>query len=499
NQKVSSIQGGFDEALVERDYFGYGVAGVGDYNGDGIPDVATTTLSTNNKSLYVIYLNRDGTVKGYVKSEDITAQGLTAIGDINGDGRVDLVACDPTNSDGGRSRGAISILFLDNVGKVDDTKTVTISSTQGGLGAGLQNSDQFGGREVAMLGDLDKDGTLEMAVGAFGSDNGKGAVWILSLNATTYQVESKIKITEGMNGFNDTLTDASNPNGTSGASFGHAMCAAGDLNGDGVPDLITGANQQNEGNGYILYLNSNKTVKTYTKITDQEGGFGLSLEMDGRFSRSISFMGDLRGDGTIAVNMGGGVARGGSGSLYVLFFKPCTITDATGYVRWQDGNTLFTNWSHRDQALTSDSLSFEQCVFKSFETQASQFTYNYNDGRCICIDSNARLVESTELSNAYTNECLVNGGSVSVNELTHNPNVSLYPNPTTGRITLTHRAASFTASDRVMLFSITGKLLHTQPITRTSTSIDLSAQPNGVYVASTQVGGLISIIRVIKR
>ncbi|MEN8733102.1 MAG: T9SS type A sorting domain-containing protein [Bacteroidia bacterium] len=138
-------------------------------------------------------------------------------------------------------------------------------------------------------------------------------------------------------------------------------------------------------------------------------------------------------------------------------------------------------------------------MFESFETQASQITYNYNDGRCICIDSNARLVESAELSNAYTNECLVNDGSVSVNELMYNPNLRLYPNPTTGRITLTHRAASFTASDRVILFSITGKLVHTQPITRTSTSIDLSAQPNGVYVASTQVGGLISIIRVIKR
>lgn len=138
-----------------------------------------------------------------------------------------------------------------------------------------------------MLGDLDNDGTLEMAVGAFKSDGGRGAVWILSLNSTTFNVESKLKITEGMNGFTDTLTDSSNPNGTSGASFGHALCKVGDLNGDGVPDLMTGANQQNEGYGYILYLNSDKTVKTYTRINNTDGGFGLTLTAEDRFSRSI--------------------------------------------------------------------------------------------------------------------------------------------------------------------------------------------------------------------
>jgi len=33
--------------------------------------------------------------------------------------------------------------------------------------------------------------------------------------------------------------------GSEGASFGHALCKVGDLNGGGVPDLMIGANQQN--------------------------------------------------------------------------------------------------------------------------------------------------------------------------------------------------------------------------------------------------------------
>ena len=162
-----------------------------------------------------------------------------------------------------------------------------------------------------------------MAVGAFTSDGGKGAIWMLSLNSTNFNVESKLKITEGLNGFSDTLTLGANPNGSEGANFGHALTRVGDLNGDGVPDLMTGANQQNEGWGYILYLNTDKTVKTYTRLNNMEGGFDFNLTAEDRFSRSISFLGDLRGDETIAVNYGAGAGAGSAGALYLLFFKPC--------------------------------------------------------------------------------------------------------------------------------------------------------------------------------
>ncbi|WP_199270208.1 integrin alpha [Algibacter sp. L3A6] len=142
------------------------------------------------------------------------------------------------------------------------------------------------------------------------------------MDATTLNVVSKIKITEGLNGFTETLDLEENPNGTFGAQFGHAMCAAGDIDGDGITDLVTGANQQNEGNGYILYLNADKTVRTFDKISATEGDFDLVLGPDDRFARSISYVGDIKGDGSFAVNFGGGVGIGGTGSLYTLFFRP---------------------------------------------------------------------------------------------------------------------------------------------------------------------------------
>ena len=320
NQKISMLEGGLNDTLNPGNFFGYGVAGIGDYDDDGIPDIAVSAPVPPNNTLYIIHLNENGRVKDYVKNENIIAQGLSAIGDINSDNRIDLVACNPGSDDGGTDRGAIDILFLNDSSQVMYSNIVTISSTQGNFGTGLEDGDEFGGREAAMLGDIDNDGSLELAVGAFMSNGGKGAIWIISLDGTSYNVISKVKITEGLNGFTETLDLEVNPNGTIGAQFGHAMCKGGDIDGDGITELITGANQQNEGNGYVLYLNADKTVKSFNKISSTEGGFDLPLGTGDRFARSISYVGDLKGDGSIAINLGGGVESGGTGSFYTLFF-----------------------------------------------------------------------------------------------------------------------------------------------------------------------------------
>jgi len=497
NQKISATQGGFTDTLLANNFFGYGVAGIGDYDGDNIPDIAVSAPASTNIALYIIHLNSNGTVKSFVKNPNIMAQGLSAVGDINNDGRIDLVACDPRSNQGGIQRGAIQILFFDASSNVVSANSVHISSTQGGFGTGLADNDQFGGREVAMLGDIDNDGTLEMAVGAFMSDGGKGAIWMLSLDSNNFNVVSKLKITEGMNGFADTLTTGSNPNGTAGANFGHALSKVGDLNGDGVPDLMTGANQQSEGWGYILYLNQDKTVKTYTRINNTDGGFDLALSNEARFSRSISFVGDLRGDGTIAVNYGGRAGAGSTGTLYLLFFKPCDFNQESGYNHWTGGNILYSNWTHSTQTV-SDSLTFEQCTFKAFETDAAYMTYNFNDGRCICKDSTATLTVSTELSTAFSNQCYSGLLSTDLIELNADNEIIIYPNPTSNVLTLKVDQTSFSERDRLQLFSVIGEQLYSSNINSQQTTVDLSKIPEGTYILITSIDGIQKSFKILK-
>lgn len=471
NQKISMLEGNFTDTLTDGNFFGYGVAGIGDYDDDGIPDIAVSAPVPPNRAIYVIHLNANGTVKDFVKNNNITAQGLSAIGDINNDGRIDLVACDPGSDIGGTDIGAIRILFLNANSQIMPAQTVIISPNNGGFGTGLNPGDEFGGREVAMLGDIDADGTLELAVGAFMTNGGKGAIWMLSLDNNTFNVVSKLKITEGENGFTDTLTTGINPNGSEGANFGHALCKVGDLNGDGVPDLMTGANQQNEGWGYILYLNSNKTVKTFTRINNTDGGFGLVLDPIERFSRSISFVGDLRGDGTIGVNYGGGA--GGTGTLYLLFFKPCIFTKTANDSIWIGGNTLFSNWDEVSSALIEDSLTFEQCTFKAFETDASFMNYNYSNGACTCIDEMASLSVNNSNFQSFTNQCY--SGFSALPSSGQLPSNEVYPNPFTSTIQLKNedKNASFRLLNQIGKIIFEGNEIEKQ---------NFSQLPNGVYL-----------------
>ena len=79
--------------------------------------------------------------------------------------------------------------------------------------------------------------------------------------------------------------------------------------------------------------------------------------------------------------------------------------------------------------VPSDSLSFEQCTFKSFDTNAPYMTYHFNDGRCICKDEIATLTTSTELSTAFINECHSGFVTSNIDDLNIGNQVSIYPNP----------------------------------------------------------------------
>jgi hypothetical protein len=400
SQKISALEGGLNEQLEEGDFFGYGVAGIGDYNDDDIPDVAVSLFGRSNQAIYVLHLNTDGTVLSKVKNNNIIAQGLSAM-DIDQDGKVDLIAAHPNEENG----GAISILYLDADSRIIPSQTFKISTTEGGLGDVLNMNDSFGGRESALLGDLDGDGTLEIAVGAFMTNNGDGAIWILSVDPNSKRITEKRKIGPGSPGFNELIPNILNSNGSSGGQFGHALVAAGDLNGDGIGDLITGANQYGSGVGYILYLNTDKTVQSFTRITPSEGGFDLNLiGTNDRFSRSISIVDSQRLEGEIIVNFGGGVSPGGSGSIYSLAFQACSLDAQSNNTFWQGGSTYFSNWTHNTQTVSTP-LTFEQCVIKSFEYDAPHITFKISDGRCIIKSGTATLSNSEEGSRAYISNC----------------------------------------------------------------------------------------------
>lgn len=320
-QKLSATEGGFDNVFLQgmdSTFLGYGVAGIGDVNRDGIPDLALTQTrhasTRGTGALHVVFLNRDGTVRAQKTTPGVPGFGLASLGDLDKDGRVELAACAPDASDGGPLRGAIVIYSVNRDGSV--TERQRISSTAGGFSQGLQDGDQFGGRDVAVLGDLDGNGVLDLAVGAFGADEGRGAVWILLLNRRL-EVINKTRIGQGTPELAFNLEPQDN--------FGHALVGLGDLDGDSVGDLMTGAPRDDAagidgGSLIVLFLNTDGSLKASRKITDREELFPINLPPGGRFGRSLGLVGDVAENESLCVAVGGGAGR--TGSIYTLFLDP---------------------------------------------------------------------------------------------------------------------------------------------------------------------------------
>ncbi|MCH8824424.1 MAG: FG-GAP repeat protein, partial [Planctomycetes bacterium] len=206
-----------------------------------------------------------------------------------------------------------------------------ISDTQGGFTGILDEDDHFG-RSLVMLGDLNGDGVGDVAVGADGDDDGgwqRGAVWVLFLNPDgTVNDHQKISDTQG--GFTGTLGN--------GYYFGRSVASLGDLDGDGVGDLAVGGGWA----VWVLFLNTDGTVKSHQKISNTQGGFLGTLHDDDNFGMGVASLGDLDGDGVGDMAVGasrdddGGPNRGAVWILFALrstppatrVFVTSTTTDA---------------------------------------------------------------------------------------------------------------------------------------------------------------------------
>ena len=129
-----------------------------------------------------------------------------------------------------------------------------VSATHGGFTGSLAVSDEFGNSCASVGGDLNGDGVLDLVVGAYSDDDGgqaTGAVYIVFMQ-TNGNVLSHQKVSATHGGFTGSLDNSDNFGGSS-ASVG------GDLNGDGVLDLVVGAYGDGDGASgagavYILFF-----------------------------------------------------------------------------------------------------------------------------------------------------------------------------------------------------------------------------------------------------
>ena len=259
-----------------------------------------------------------GGFNGGLDSGDQFGSAVAALGDLEANGVRDLAVGAPFTDDDGNDTGAVWVLFMDSDGKVDQQQK--ISDSAGGFGGTLSDDDLFGSA-LAGTSDLDGNGTLDLAVGVPGNDNGgpdRGGVWILFLDAEG-KVQEQQKIADDTGGFKGDLKDDDR--------FGSAVTDIGDVNGDGIPDLAVGApdsddGSENAGAVWILFMNVDDRVETWQKISMDAGRLDGSLEADDHFGAALAGIGDLNNDGIPDLAVGiPGDDKGGTdrGSVLILF------------------------------------------------------------------------------------------------------------------------------------------------------------------------------------
>lgn len=313
------------------------VSEAGDVNGDGIADFFHSSWGARDEGItYVVFganagfpalfelagLNgANGFAIHGAFSGDVSGRSISYAGDLNGDGYDDLVIGAvrfDSYSDGNDSKAYV---VFGGAGPFPGN--INLSSLNGSNGfkivSSVASADpwplSYLGFSVSDAGDVNDDGFADIIVGdhafdasyvVFGSNNGFPSV---------FDVDGL----DGTNGFKIY--------GASGSAAGFAVSSAGDVNGDGIADLLIGSATRDFQNGafpqraYVVFGSSSPFQSTFD-LTNLDGTNGFQVTgLDSNIPEtlSLSSAGDFNGDGIDDLIIGLFSANGFAGEAFIIY------------------------------------------------------------------------------------------------------------------------------------------------------------------------------------
>jgi len=336
--------------VADLDDTGWQVAGGSDVNGDGFADVVVgaplaDAAGSGEGRAWVVFGKADGAavdladlaapgfaIDGIATGDD-TGFAVAMAGDVNGDGLADVVVGAPGADPLGNDEGMAWIVF----GKSDMDPVVLATLVADGAGiaiAGLAADDELGSA-VAGGGDIDGDGLDDVLVAAplaeVGINANAGRVWVVRGRTDAATVDLA-EVATGTGGF--VISGAGSEH-----HAGDAIDIVGDVNGDGLDDVIVGApladpNGGNSGEAYVVLGKADGAAVALASVVSGIGGFRISGEAGlDQSGDSVARAGDVDGDGLADVIVGAPGAEDDinlQGRSYVVLGK--TDTDAVDLI-----------------------------------------------------------------------------------------------------------------------------------------------------------------------
>ncbi len=180
--------------------------------------------------------------------------------------------------------------------------TFNLADLDGSNGFVINGIDErdFSGRSVSGAGDINGDGIDDLIIGAYRADpNGgySGESYVVFGRDAGFDASLELSALDGSNGFVLNGIDTDDRSGVS-------VSGAGDINGDGIDDLIIGAdgaepNGDDSGESYVVFgRDTGFDAALELSELDGSNGFVLNgIDTDDRSGFSVSDAGDINGDG----------------------------------------------------------------------------------------------------------------------------------------------------------------------------------------------------------